>query len=162
VPWTISNFSFNFDRPSTGSLDLDQRVPGKSGTDFDIVISFDGSEQSDMKRRILLIVAGTAFLVTLILLSRSAASQDFTAGERLAARYCERCHNIGRTGVSRLPIAPTFRDIANRYSVWGMQEALAEGVVVGHPAMPKFVLTPEQIFDLLSYMDTLKAKKSGR
>jgi len=115
-----------------------------------------------MKRRILLIIAGIAFLVTLVLLSRSAASQDFTAGERLAAEKCERCHNIGRTGLSRLPIAPTFRDIANRYSVWGMQEALAEGIVVGHPAMPKFVLNPEQIFDLLSFMETLKAKQPGK
>ncbi|HWL21031.1 MAG TPA: cytochrome c, partial [Bradyrhizobium sp.] len=35
-------------------------------------------------------------------------------------------------------------------------EALAEGIVTGHPAMPEFQLSPDEIHDLLSYLKTLE------
>jgi hypothetical protein len=35
-------------------------------------------------------------------------------------------------------------------------EALAEGINTGHPAMPEFVLDPDQIHDLLSHLKTLE------
>jgi hypothetical protein len=35
-------------------------------------------------------------------------------------------------------------------------EALAEGINTGHAAMPEFVLDPDQIHDLLSYLKTLE------
>lgn len=92
--------------------------------------------------------------------SSPALAQDLAAGEKLARTMCSRCHAVGRDDKSRLPIAPAFRELAKRYSVWGLQEALAEGVVVGHPAMPKFVFTPQEIFNLLSYMETLGPDRS--
>ena len=81
-----------------------------------------------------------------------------TDGRELAERLCARCHAIDAHGRSKLPVAPPFRVIANRYSVWGLQEALAEGIVVGHPQMPEFVLNPDEIYRLLTYMDTLRTK----
>lgn len=86
---------------------------------------------------------------------------DLAQGRALAEKKCARCHAIGRDDKSKKAIAPPFRVLADRYSVWGLQEALAEGIVTGHPEMPKFVLTPEEIFQLLSYMDTLKSGKKA-
>ena len=80
------------------------------------------------------------------------------AGKQLAEDKCGRCHAIDRTGESPLKTAPPFRVVANRYSVWGLQEALAEGIVVGHAVMPEFVLEPAQIQNLLGYMASLGTK----
>ena len=90
-----------------------------------------------------------------------AQSTDVTqAGRALADRFCSRCHAIGETGTSKLAKAPPFRVIANRYSVWSLQEALAEGIVTGHQAMPEFVFNPDQINSLLTYWNTLASEKN--
>ena len=88
--------------------------------------------------------------------------QDTAAGLRLAETLCARCHAIAPGEIGRHPLAPTFADIANRYSVWDLQEALAEGILVGHASMPKFKLQPKDITDLLSYMDTMTKPKKPR
>jgi hypothetical protein len=36
-----------------------------------------------------------------------------------------------------------------------LQEALAEGVVTAHPAMPEFMFEPDEIGDLIAYLDAL-------
>jgi len=100
-------------------------------------------------------LACSVVLVGMGLISGSAVAQDLAAGRDLAENLCEACHAIGATGESANAEAPTFRDIAARYSVWNLQEALAEGIVVGHEDMPAFTFSPEQIDALLSYMDTL-------
>ena len=61
-----------------------------------------------------------------------AAGPDLEAGQALAKKHCGNCHAVGPTGESRLKAAPPFRDIAKRYSVWNLEEALAEGIVTGH------------------------------
>ena len=98
-------------------------------------------------------------IASLSLLSAPGQAQDLNAGKLLAGKHCVRCHAIGPNGPSRLASAPTFRTIANRYSVWTLQESLAEGIVTGHAAMPVFVFNPDEITNLLSYMDTLATKK---
>jgi hypothetical protein len=40
--------------------------------------------------------------------------------------------------------------------VESLEEALAEGIVSGHPTMPEFRLDPGQIQDLISYLKTLE------
>ncbi len=84
---------------------------------------------------------------------------DGAKGKALAEQLCSRCHAIGPIGASVHPKAPTFTDIVKRYDVWTLQEALGEGIVVGHPDMPKFTLMPTDIADLLTYMETLGMKK---
>lgn len=64
-------------------------------------------------------------------------------GQRLAEANCSRCHAVGRTGESPLPIAPPFRTLHTRYPVENLAEAFAEGIVVGHPTMPEFRLDPD-------------------
>lgn len=88
-------------------------------------------------------------------LAGSAAAQEMEAGRALAENLCQSCHAVGETGESANAEAPPFREIAGRYSVWSLQEALAEGILVGHPDMPEFTLDPDEINALLTYMDTL-------
>ena len=70
---------------------------------------------------------------------------------------CSACHAVGRFGSSPLAIAPPFRTLHERYPVEMLAEALAEGIIVGHPSMPQFVLDPAQIDDVITYLQTLEA-----
>lgn len=78
------------------------------------------------------------------------------AGKKLATTLCARCHAIGLTGTSTHKKAPPFRVIAKKWPVNQLEEALGEGIVVGHSIMPEFELQPEQIAALLDYIDSLK------
>jgi len=77
-------------------------------------------------------------------------------GRRLARLYCARCHAIDKVSPSPLTIAPPFRTLHERYPVETLQEALAEGIVTGHPSMPEFRFEPDQINDFLVYLKTLE------
>jgi mono/diheme cytochrome c family protein len=83
-------------------------------------------------------------------------------GKALAERRCARCHAVGPAGASPYPIAPPFREIARRYPVENLEEALGEGIVVGHPEMPKFELDAQQIQDLLEYLRSLRQPMVAR
>jgi cytochrome c len=76
-------------------------------------------------------------------------------GADIAAKQCARCHAIGRSGESPMSLAPPFRDLSKRYPVDNLAEALAEGIVTGHPAMPRFTFEPREINALLAFIDSL-------
>ena len=103
---------------------------------------------------ILALAAATTTAPPIALAQETAASR-LEEGQVVAMRLCARCHAVSTDDVSPFEPAPPFRDIAARYSVWHLQEALAEGIVVGHDAMPRFALPPEDIDALLAYMETL-------
>jgi hypothetical protein len=46
--------------------------------------------------------------------------------------------------------------VVKRYPVEYLAEALAEGIVSGHPDMPEFVFQPDEINAILAYLDSLK------
>lgn len=69
---------------------------------------------------------------------------------------CSRCHAVGKTGESPLPMAPPFRTLHERYPVEDLQEPLAEGIVTGHPTMPEFRFDPGQVGDIIAYLKTLE------
>jgi len=102
---------------------------------------------------------GASTLLTAMLLvsaaSLPALADELAAGRELAEKMCGTCHAIGPEDETENAEAPTFMEIAGRYSVWNLQEALAEGIVVGHEDMPAFTLQPDQISALLTYMETL-------
>jgi cytochrome c len=96
-------------------------------------------------------------LITLMLTAPTlAASPAEQRGKTFALTNCARCHSIDRTTPSPLKIAPPFRTLHTRYPIETLAEALAEGIVTGHPTMPQFQLEPDQINDLLSYLKTLE------
>jgi mono/diheme cytochrome c family protein len=77
-------------------------------------------------------------------------------GLTFARANCARCHSIDKVTVSPLKLAPPFRELHNRYPVETLEEALGEGIVTGHPSMPEFQLDPDQIGDLISYLNWLE------
>jgi cytochrome c len=85
-----------------------------------------------------------------------AASPAEQRGRTYARSHCARCHAIDRTGQSPFQPAPPFRTLHQHYAIETLGEALAEGIVTGHPAMPEFQLSPDEIHDLLSYLKTLE------
>lgn len=80
---------------------------------------------------------------------------EITRGRDLAEAYCGRCHALGRTGDSAQAKAPPFRTLAARYPVEQLAEALAEGIVTGHPDMPEFTFEPDDIGALLAFLEDL-------
>lgn len=77
-------------------------------------------------------------------------------GRVFAERTCAGCHSIERTGDSPHPDALPFRRISERYPVRSLEEAFAEGIFVGHPDMPPFQLEPDDIDDLLDYLEAIQ------
>ena len=52
--------------------------------------------------------------------------------------------------------APPFRTLHHRYPVEDLAEALAEGIMTAHPAMPQFKLGVTEIDDLIAYLKSLE------
>ncbi|HZZ35670.1 MAG TPA: cytochrome c, partial [Caulobacteraceae bacterium] len=72
------------------------------------------------------------------LLTSGVATADVNHGRDLVQKNCGGCHAVGKTGASPSPTAPAFRDLHQRYPVDSLAEALAEGILTGHPQMPEF------------------------
>jgi cytochrome c len=73
-------------------------------------------------------------------------------GRVLAEALCARCHAIGATGASPNPASPPFRVMFERLPQEGIEDTLLEGILMGHPPMPKIEFTNEQASDLIAYM----------
>ena len=80
---------------------------------------------------------------------------DVEAGAHIAQTFCAKCHAVGKTGESPFEPAPPFRTFQQKWPLEDIEEALAEGIVVGHDAMPAFELSENQIADLIGYLHTL-------
>ena len=97
----------------------------------------------------------------LITLSGSAASAQGEAAARAHGRSllmsnCSRCHAIDRTDRSVHREAPPFRTLSQRYPIDLLAEALAEGLVTGHPDMPEFVFEIRDVDAILSYLRSIQ------
>lgn len=76
-------------------------------------------------------------------------------GRAIAKENCARCHAIAMDDQSPHDKAPPFRDVVERYPSEDLAEALAEGIVSGHPDMPVFVFQMPQIEGFIAYLDSL-------
>ncbi len=81
---------------------------------------------------------------------------DAQLGRGLAETHCSACHAIGESGSSTHAAAPPFRTFSRNYPVAALEEAFAEGVLVGHPDMPEFRMEPDQIDALIAYIHTVQ------
>jgi mono/diheme cytochrome c family protein len=81
-------------------------------------------------------------------------------GADLAMRLCSGCHAIGADDQSQHPDAPPFRTLSEAYPIDYLAEALAEGIIVGHPDMPVFELSPDQIDAFLIYLKQVQVEPS--
>ncbi|WP_309629016.1 c-type cytochrome [Brevundimonas sp.] len=81
-------------------------------------------------------------------------SGSASRGAVLAQTRCSGCHATGASDSSPMLAAPPFRSLSQRYPVADLQEALAEGLVTAHPAMPQIVMEEADIADLIAYLDS--------
>ncbi len=91
------------------------------------------------------------------------ALQDQLAeeGRAIVVEKCSRCHATGLEDASPHDKAPPFREVAELYPSENLAEALAEGIVSGHPDMPVFVFETEDIERLLAYLNALADARDG-
>lgn len=77
------------------------------------------------------------------------------AGADLVETHCTRCHAVGASATSPHPSAPRFVDVVDLYPPASLAEAFAEGIIVGHPDMPAFRFSPQQIDAIIGYFESL-------
>lgn len=76
-------------------------------------------------------------------------------GRELVDQNCSRCHAVTSTDKSSHPDAPPFRILSKRYPIEYLAEALAEGISTGHPEMPEFVATSDQVGAIIAYIRSI-------
>ncbi|MEH6547358.1 MAG: cytochrome c [Sneathiella sp.] len=81
---------------------------------------------------------------------------DAVEGKTLVESLCSRCHGTQTDTESPFISAPLLIELANKWPLDSLSEAFAEGITVGHPAMPAFEFTSREIEDLLEYLETLQ------
>ena len=79
-------------------------------------------------------------------------------GQVIAQNLCAGCHAIGLEGESPHADAPPFRTLSEKYPVRLLEEALAEGIAVGHEDMPEFQLEADEVEQLIQYLESIQAK----
>lgn len=84
------------------------------------------------------------------------ATSSVERGKALVEFNCSGCHAVGRTDKSSHPDAPAFRTLSKRYPIADLEEALAEGISTGHPDMPEWVASPDQIEAIIAYISSLQ------
>ena len=100
-------------------------------------------------------------LLPLLMLSPAAAGErPVEEGQAIVKANCSRCHAIAPTGESPNPKSPPFRTLSKKYPVQNLEEALAEGIIVGHEneQMPPFQFSPSQVEAIIAYLESVQAK----
>lgn len=92
----------------------------------------------------------------------STAMGSADRGGQIAREKCGGCHAVAAAGDSPMTAAPPFRDMGVAYPISDLQEAMAEGLVTAHPAMPAFTFEPDQIADLIAYMESVSGTGAAR
>jgi mono/diheme cytochrome c family protein len=87
-----------------------------------------------------------------VLASTPTLADDAAEGKVLAELNCSRCHALGSTGDSPFKDAPPFRTIHETFAEGELEAALNEVLVVAHPAMPQWVMTPDQARQLAAFI----------
>ena len=161
---------------SKATLDLDQQRAGQNAPDllievksacgeWDYAVFVMGVKTAALHMRPMSILSIFTALVALLALTAQLAIAQTTLSERgqaIAEKHCARCHAIGPAGNSPMGLAPPFRDLSQRYPIETLAEALAEGIMTGHPAMPNFTFHPREIDALLTYIDGLTPLREPR
>jgi cytochrome c len=118
-----------------------------------------------MRIKLLVALAVTSALAAVACATPPAQTQADAAstadGRRLAEIHCARCHEIGAAGESPHPLAPPLRTLSRNYEVTALEEAFAEGVLVGHRDMPEFRFEPAQIEALVAYIESIQERRGG-
>jgi mono/diheme cytochrome c family protein len=76
----------------------------------------------------------------------------------LLQKNCGSCHAVGRTGTGANKDAPPFRVLGQRYPIESLEEALAEGMMSGHPEMPEFSFDTDDVGAIIAYLKSIQQR----
>jgi len=107
-------------------------------------------------RRVGPVGAVTAAIFVAASMATAAEDPAVKRGREIAEAACADCHAVGRSGASPKPEAPLFRELGRKYPVESLEEALAEGVVVGHPGMPQVKMNEAEIGAFLAWLKSIQ------
>lgn len=82
--------------------------------------------------------------------------QPVAHGERLVKENCSGCHAVGLDDESNHPGAVPFRDLSTFYPIEALENAFAEGIETGHPDMPVFDASIDQVRSIVEYIKTVQ------
>lgn len=92
-------------------------------------------------------------------IENTATPQEIAQGKLIVERACASCHEVEPGATSPHPDAPNLANLSDEYPVALLDEAFAEGIMVGHPDMPEFKLPPDQVKALIGYLESIQAKR---
>ena len=81
-----------------------------------------------------------------------AQEESVQRGKALVLQNCSGCHAIGLDGESPHRTAPPFRDLSQRFPIDALEEAFIGSIDTGHPGMPVFDASQQQINDIIGYI----------
>jgi mono/diheme cytochrome c family protein len=100
---------------------------------------------------------GIVGLVLPAIMSSAHAEGDAAAGRALAEEWCVRCHNIEPGGPFKL-YPPSFASISAYRPADGIRAWITYPPMHGGMPQVGFMLTPENIDDLVAYIVSLETK----
>jgi cytochrome c len=99
-------------------------------------------------------VAVAAVSATTPALAETAAERE---GRGLVEVNCGNCHGVGKADASPHQDAPPFRSLSDNFPIDALEEAFADGrIYSGHPDMPEFIATPQQVDAIITYIASLQ------
>ncbi|MCY0096236.1 c-type cytochrome [Hoeflea ulvae] len=82
---------------------------------------------------------------------------EIEQGRQLVEVNCGKCHAVGVADASPHKQAPPFRKLSDSFPMDALEEAFSDGrIYSGHPDMPEFVATPEQVDAIIAYIASLQ------
>lgn len=102
------------------------------------------------------LIVAAALAVPALPAAAQEADSVLAYGKALVEANCAACHGVGLTDESRHAEAPPFRVLWERYPIDALEESFAVGIATGHPDMPEFTATPEQLAAILDYIASLQ------
>jgi mono/diheme cytochrome c family protein len=99
-----------------------------------------------------------ALAAAMLALAAPASAQSPAAqrGLTFVRVHCAQCHAIDRVSESPLTIAQPLRTILQRVPAESLARRLGEGIIANHPTMPQFQLEPDQVADVIAYLQSLE------
>jgi mono/diheme cytochrome c family protein len=88
------------------------------------------------------------------------AAELVETGRKLAQLNCAACHATDYGDESRNAAAPPLRALSERYPGALLADAFPQRMRVGHPAMPDFAFTDENLDALLAYLLTIQERRT--
>jgi mono/diheme cytochrome c family protein len=93
------------------------------------------------------------------MLNPPAHATDLSAGGfEILQTNCSECHAVGVNDVSAHREAPAFRTLGQNYEISFLAEALAEGIMTGHADMPVFEFEPDEVDQIIAYLEEIQAE----